>query len=82
MYAQKTSPRAEYRQQASRRVNDSTAIAERFPNLKSLIVDLAFFDPEGRRKAGSLRYTVNLANAKSVFRFDCPITIASVVILI
>jgi hypothetical protein len=71
MHHQRFSPRAEYRQQENQRVNDSTNLAERFRDLKSLTVDLAHFAPESLTKTSEIKYTVNLAHAKSVFRFDC-----------
>jgi hypothetical protein len=39
--------------------------------LKSLAVNLAFFDATSSRKASELKYTLNLAHAKSLFRFNC-----------
>src|SRR6266446_9533086 len=42
-----------------------------FPELKTLTVKLAHFDATGSRKGGALKYTVNMAHAKSLFRFDC-----------
>ena len=32
----------------------------------------AYFSPENITRSSQLKYTVNLAHAKSVFRFDCP----------
>jgi len=65
-------PRAEYRHQERQRANDSVSLAEKFPRLKSLTVDLEFGTTEGRGQHNQLKYLVNLANARSVFRFDCP----------
>jgi len=72
MYHQKTGARAEYRQAEGQRIKDSASLAEKFHQLKSLTVDLTYFDPEGLSKTSEIKYTVNLANAKSVFRFNCP----------
>lgn len=72
MHHQKLGPRAEYRQREVQRVKDSATLAERFGELKSLTVDLAFFGPESLSHSSQLKYTVNLAHAKSLFRFDCP----------
>src|SRR5258708_24324243 len=66
------SPRAEYRQQESQRINDSVSLAEKFRELKSLTVDVAQRDSQGHAKTGEMKYTVNLAHAKALFRFDCP----------
>ncbi len=72
MYRQRTGVRFEHREQESQRVKDSPSLANRFQKLKSLTVDLSYYDPEGVTKTGQVKYTVNLANAKSVFRFNCP----------
>jgi hypothetical protein len=53
------------------RIKDSVTLANKFGELKSLTVDLAYYDPEGHSKTGEIKYTVNLANAKSVFCFNC-----------
>jgi len=71
MRPRKTQPRAEYRQRAIQRVNNSVSLAERFPTLRSLRVDLVYFDPDGLAKTGELRYKANVALAKSVFSFAC-----------
>jgi len=72
MNQRRTSPRAEYRQQESQRINGSATLAEKFQALKSLTVDLAHLDPERHIKTGQIKYTVNLAHAKSLFCFECP----------
>ena len=72
MNQRRISPRAEYRQQESQRINDSVSLAERFRELKSLTVDLAHLDSQRHAKTGEMKYTVNLAHAKSLFRIDCP----------
>jgi hypothetical protein len=71
MYHQRTGARAEYRMQEGLRIKDSISLAEKFEKLKSLTVDLTYFDPEGISKTSEIKYTVNLANAKSVFCFNC-----------
>ena len=72
MYRQRTGARFKHREQESQRVKDSPSLASRFRKLKSLTVDLSYYDPEGVSKNSQVKYTVNLANAKSVFRFNCP----------
>jgi hypothetical protein len=72
MHHQKLGPRAEYRQQEGQRVSNSATLAERFGELKSLTLDLAYFGPGDLTRSSQLKYTANLAHAKSVFRFDCP----------
>jgi len=72
MYHQRTGARAEYRQQEGQRIKDSTSLADKYRQLKSLTVDLKYFDPEGLTKTSEIKYTVNLSHAKSIFCFNCP----------
>ena len=65
-------PRAEYRRHQIQRANDSVSLGEKFPRLKTLTVDLAYFDIDGFTKTGELRYKVNVNHARSVFSFVCP----------
>lgn len=71
VYNSKPNPRKEYRQQESQRVADSATLAETFRDLKSLTLDLAHYSPGSPTKNSEIKYTVNLANAKSRFRFSC-----------
>ena len=71
MPPRKTNPRAEYRLREIQRVNESASLAVKFPKLKSLKVDLSYFEPDGLTKTGELRYKVNVEHAKSVFSFVC-----------
>lgn len=71
MSRQKFTPRADYRQQESQRAKESISLAEKFPELKSLTVEFAHFSPEGITQNRQIKYTVNPAHAKSVFRLDC-----------
>lgn len=71
MYHQRIGARAEYRQQEGQRIKDSATLANKFHNLKSLTVDLTYYNPEGVTKSSQIKYVVNLDNAKSVFRFHC-----------
>lgn len=72
MYSPRTSPRSEYQQQESQRVEDSATLAESFPDLKALTVVLAYFSPGSFTRNSEIKYTVNLANAKTRFCFGCP----------
>lgn len=67
----KIGARAEYRQQEGLRVTESASLADKFPKLKALLVELAFYNAEGITRSSQIKYKVNLANAKSVFRFSC-----------
>ena len=71
MRQQKSNPRAEHRQRENLRVTASPNLAEKFKALKSLEVDLAYYEPDGVRKTSEIKYKVNLANAKSIFSFNC-----------
>lgn len=71
MPPRKTNPRAEYRLSQIQRANESVTLAEKFPKLKSLKVDLSYFEPDGLSRTGELRYTVNVEYAKSMFSFVC-----------
>jgi hypothetical protein len=72
MHQQRFGARAEYRQQEDQRVRESASLSERFKKLKSLTVDLSYHNSDGGGKTSQLKYSVNLANARSVFRFVCP----------
>ena len=67
----KFTPRADYRIAESLRVKASVSLAEEFPELKALTVEFAYFSPEGVTRNSKIKYTVNPAFAKSVFRLDC-----------
>lgn len=71
MRPQKFTPRADYRQEEARRVAASVSLSEKFRDLKSLTVEFAYFSPEGVTRNSQIKYTVNPAHAKSVFRLDC-----------
>lgn len=70
-HSQKTSPRGEYILQENQRVQESPSLAEKFKKLKSLTVELGYYDTKGVSKNSQVKYTVNLNHAKSVFRFSC-----------
>jgi hypothetical protein len=72
MMTRRPNPKAEYRLQQIQRVNDSASLANKFPKLKSLVVDLEYFESDGLTRNGGLRYKVNVQHAKSLFCFTCP----------
>ena len=72
MYSQRPSPRKDYRQNQNQRVNASATLAEQFPELTALIVDLVYFSRGSFTRNSEIKFTVNLAHAKSLFRFNCP----------
>ena len=71
MHTQKVSPRKEHLLREQQRVLESPSLAAKFEKLKSLTVDLCYYNPEGVTKNSQVKYTVNLEHAKSVFRFGC-----------
>ncbi len=72
MYKLHEGPRFEYREQESQRVKAAPTLASRFPQLKALILDLGYYNPEGVTKNSQIKFTPNLQNGKSVVRIDCP----------
>ena len=72
MYQQRIGARAEYLQEEKKRVRAAQSLAERYPDLKSLIARLAYFGPDGVTFSSELKCTFNLAFAKALFLFDCP----------
>ncbi len=72
MRQQKLNNRLEYRQQENQRVKDSASLAQKFRKLKALTVELAYFTGERANRSSEVKYKVNLDNARSVFRFNCP----------
>jgi hypothetical protein len=72
MYEHKPNPRKEFRQQERQRIEDSASLAETFRDLKSLTLNLEYFRPGSFTRDSEIKYTVSLANAKSLFRFSCP----------
>ena len=70
-HSPRTSPRSEYLQQENLRVLASPSIAEKFPGLKAMTVDLGYYNAENLARSSQIKYTVNLTHAKSVFRVGC-----------
>jgi hypothetical protein len=68
----KIGSRAEYRQQADQRAQDSESLAVKFKKLKALTVELSYFNGDAANRGSQIKYKVNLENARSVFRFNCP----------
>src|SRR5579872_5517326 len=69
-------PKAELRKADRRRAFDraekSLSLARAYPQLKSLSVDLLYFDREIVSFGHGLRYRANLETAKSMLQFTCP----------
>lgn len=71
MRPQKFDPRGDYRRQENQRTEESVSLSEKFRELKSLTVELAYFDADGARRNGEMKCTFDPAKNKSVVRFDC-----------
>ena len=71
MHNPRTSPRNEHLLREKIRVEASPSIADKFPELKSLTVDLSYYDQAGRSRSSQIKYTVNLQHARSAFQFGC-----------
>jgi hypothetical protein len=67
----KIDERTEYRVRQTQRVTDSPSLSDKFPELKSLSLDLGHYDSEGTSRASQLKYSVNLKHARALFRVDC-----------
>ena len=70
-HSPRTSPRSEHLQQQNQLVISSPSLAEKYPRLKSLTVDLGYYGEEGVTRSSQIKYTVNLEHAKSVFHVGC-----------
>lgn len=72
-------PKAElrkaYRRKAFERAEKSPSLAMAYPRLKTLSMDLLYFDHEIVSFGHGLRYRANLETAKSMLQFTCPSTL-------
>lgn len=64
-------PRAEYRLLQTERVSQSPSLHDKFPHLKSLTLELTHYDADGASRLSQVKYTLNLAHARSLFHVDC-----------
>lgn len=67
----KDSPRNDYLKQENLRVEASPLLSKKFPSLKSITVDLGYHDLDRPGRSSQIKYTVNMDNARSVFRIGC-----------
>src|SRR5579871_2366904 len=63
------------RRKAFERAEKSPSLARAYPQLKTLSVDLLYFDREIVSFGHGLRYRANLETAKSMLQFMCPSTL-------
>ncbi len=68
----KTNPRVEYRLRQRDLVQSSPSLAEKYPQLKKLAVNLMFYDSTGVTKHQEIKCTLNPEHAKSALWFHCP----------
>ena len=59
-FTPKSNPRREYLQQENLRVQASPSLAEKFPNLKTVTVELSHYDSEGVTRSSQVKYTANV----------------------
>ena len=68
----KSELRKQDRQETFERVEKSATVAVMYPGLKSLAVNLLYFDRGIVAWGHGLRYRANLETAKSMLHFNCP----------
>ena len=68
----KSNPRLEYHVKQRERIQASPSMGEKFPGLKALTVNLAYFDVEGITQKGEMKCKMNVQQAKSMLWFACP----------
>ena len=72
MRSERVDEHTEHRRKENERASASETLAKKFPELKSLTVDVEYHSGDGRTGHSELKYTVNVDTAHSVFRLDCP----------
>jgi hypothetical protein len=71
-HPQKSELRKDSRRRAFEQTERSASLAIKYPRLKTLTVDLLYFDREIVSWGHGLRYRANLETAKSMLQFLCP----------
>jgi len=74
MITYKKGARATHQERQGRRVRNSLTLSEEFPRLKSLTVNVRYFDSDSPEDAHPPKFTANVQHAKAVLRFQCPNT--------
>lgn len=72
MFQQKFGARAEYQEQQRARVRSAASLAATYRQLKELTVEFSVTGLAAGNKPRPVKYSVNLDNAKAVFRLGCP----------
>lgn len=72
MRVPKRNPRQEYRLKQREWIEASPSMTIEFPQLKTLKVNLEYFDPSGVNKNGEMKCKLNVEHAKAALWFACP----------
>jgi hypothetical protein len=70
-YKRKENPRAQYRLARAELVQQSPSLAEKYPRLTALRIQIVYLDGAARTQNGALKFKANLEHAKSRFCFNC-----------
>lgn len=63
--------RTEYRAQQRQQMSAAATLADKFPSVHSLSMELGQYDGNGMTRISQMKQTVNLERASSVMRIDC-----------
>jgi hypothetical protein len=72
MHVPRRNPRQEYRLKQRQQIEASPLMVTEFPQLKTLKVNLEYFDASGATKNGEMKCKLNVEHARSVLWFACP----------
>jgi hypothetical protein len=67
----KDSERAEYRAEQSQRMTAAPPLADEFPHLRSLTMELGQYDGEGVTRISQMKQSLNLKHTSSIVRIHC-----------
>jgi hypothetical protein len=67
----KTDERSEHRARESERVTAAPLLADEFPQLRLLSMELSQFDLDGLTRMSQMKQTLNLKNTSSIVRVHC-----------
>jgi len=67
----KTDERSEYRARQSERATAAPLLADEFPQLRLLSMELGQYDLDGLTRISQMKQTLNLENTSSIVRIHC-----------
>ena len=67
----KTDERSEYRAREGERVTAAPLLADEFPQLRLLSMELSQYDLDGLTRMSQMKQTLNLKHTSSIVRIDC-----------